>query len=575
MNAPTSRKGKDRADRLSAGMRDRRALAFLADLSQSLALSLDLRKTLNIAVKRIAIHMRAEAASMFLIEPGSAYLECMVCVGPVDITGLKLEVGQGVVGRTVAENTPQVVFDAQNDARVNVRVDAETGFVTRSILCVPLATAQGPIGALEVINRRGGGLFDEADAEILRLVAAPTALAIHNAQLLGAIVEQHRIRRELDLARTIQKSLLPKRRRGRFPLIGINLPANEISGDFYDYFDLPDGRTAFFIGDISGKGLDAAFLMVRVASLLRWSGKEAPAPRRWLADANVELCKTLENGRFVCAVVGSYDRRTRTVHFASAGFPPALLHDGQAFREIAADGPPLGILAEAEYGEQCVELGDSALYFFSDGATDVRDAERNTLGSDGLRAVITRHADLAPEPRLRALVAELKGMRLVDDTTLLLVQEPRGKTSHTLLDLNFPARAEQMREVRAALRTTLDGQEVAPELRDRLVLAVDEACTNIIRHAYCSGPDKICAPGNISLRLTRENDMLGFDLRDEAPPVDPERVRPRDLSDCRPGGLGVNFIDELMDAWQIEPLPGGRGNRLTMRKRLTKVDGEA
>ena len=116
----------------------------------------------------------------------------------------------------------------------------------------------------------------------------------------------------------------------------------------------------------------------------------------------------------------------------------------------------------------------------------------------------------------------------------------------------------------------LDAQEVAPELRDKLVLAVDEACTNIIRHAYSN-----CAPGNISLRLTRESDMLGFELRDEAPPVDPHRVRPRDLSECRAGGLGVNFIDELMDAWRIEPLPGGRGNMLLMQKRLaTKVESE-
>ena len=561
-----------RKARGNSAVPERRALAFLADLSQALALSLDLRKTLALAVKRIAIYMRAEAASMFLIEPGSAYLECKVCVGPVDITGLKLEVGQGVaVGRTVAENTPQVVFDAQNDKRVNVRVDAETGFITRSILCVPLATAHGPIGAIEVINRRGGGLFDAADAEILRLIAAPTALAIHNAQLAGTIVEQQRIRREVDLARSIQKSLLPKRRRGRFPLIGVNLPAHEISGDFYDYFDLPDGRIAFFIGDISGKGLDAAFLMVRVASLLRWAGKEALAPRAWLTGVNTELCKTLQNGRFVCAVVGNYDRRTRRVQFASAGFPAALLHDGRGFSEIGADGPPLGILPEAEYGEQGLDLGDRALYFFSDGATDVRDAEQRTLGSDGLRAIITRHADLAPEPRLRALIGELKRLRLVDDTTLLLLQEPRGKTMLTLLDLKFPARAEQMREVRGALRGALDGQDVAPELRDRLVLAVDEACTNIIRHAYSN-----CPAGNISLRLTRESDMLGFELRDEAPPVDPARVKPRDLSECRAGGLGVNFIDELMDAWRIEPLPGGRGNMLSMHKRLVvKADHES
>jgi phosphoserine phosphatase RsbU/P len=547
------------------GGSERRALTFLADLSQTLALSIDLKKTLKLAVERIADFMQAEAASMFLLDPVSGLLECKVCVGPVDIIGLKLEVGQGVVGRTVAENRAQLVLDAGSDARVNARVDAETGFVTRAILCVPLATAQGPIGALEIINRRDGTAFDAADGEILRLVASPTALAINNARLASEIVEQQRIHRELQLARTIQKSLLPKRRRGKFPLIGVNLPAHEISGDFFDYFDLPDGRLGFFIGDISGKGLDAAFLMVRVASLLRWSGADAPAPSAWLRGANTELCKTLQNGRFVCAVVGQYDRNTRRVVFANAGFPPALLHGGGDFEELPADGPPLGILAESTYSEREVDLGERALYLFSDGATDVRDSAHATLGSAGLRGLIQRYAGLAPEPRLRALINELKRLHLVDDTTMLLLQEPRGSSVRELLELRFPANPAEMRHVRATLRGILDAEDVAPELRDRLVLAVDEACTNIMRHAYTAH----CDPGTITLRITRERDMLGFELRDEAPAVDPARIKPRDLSECRAGGLGVAFIDKLMDTWRIEPLPGGKGNVLIMRKTLT------
>ena len=553
---------------LAAGADERRALAFLADLSQSLALSLDLRKTLDTAVTRIADFMHAEAASLFLLNTQTGLLECRICVGPVDISGLKLEVGQGVVGRAVSENATQVVRDARGDARVNASVDAETGFVTRSILCAPLSTAQGAIGALEVINRRDGGLFEQADAEILRVIAAPAALAINNAQLVQGLVEQQRIKRELDLARKIQKSLLPKRRRGDFPIIGVNLPAHETSGDFYDFFDLADGRIAFIIGDVSGKGLDAAFLMVQVASLLRWAGKHAPAPSQWLAEVNAELCKTMQNGRFVCAVVGQYDSAARSVVLASAGFPPALLHDGKQFNEFLADGPPLGILAEAVYDERRIDLGQQSLYLFSDGATDVRKADGKTLGSDGLRNLIAGHAELAPEPRLRALIGDLKHMRLVDDTTLLLLQEPSGKSAHRVLDLEFPARPEQMRAVRAALRTALDAQDVAPELRDKLVLAVDEACTNIMRHAYCG------CEGGIALHLSRERDMLVFEIGDQAPPIDPERVRPRDLAECRPGGLGVAFIDTLMDDWRIEPGQGGKGNILRMRKRLVTKETE-
>jgi sigma-B regulation protein RsbU (phosphoserine phosphatase) len=220
-------------------------------------------------------------------------------------------------------------------------------------------------------------------------------------------------------------------------------------------------------------------------------------------------------------------------------------------------------MPDSGYSERRVMLGDAALYCFSDGATDARGAGNERVGSSGLRKLIASHATLAPEPRLRALIGELKHLDLVDDTTVLLLQEPRGETAQTLLELHFPAQAEQMRSVRARLRATLDEQRVAPELRDRLVLAVDEACTNIIRHAYCGNCDE-----TISLRVARERDMLVFELHDDAPAVDPEAITARDLGECRAGGLGVPFIRELMDDWELQPGTDGHGNLLRMRKRL-------
>ncbi len=95
---------------------------------------------------------------------------------------------------------------------------------------------------------------------------------------------------------------------------------------------------------------------------------------------------------------------------------------------------------------------------------------------------------------------------------------------------------------------------------------MDEACANVIRHAY-GGP----CDARIRLRLSQHENELVFELRDFAPCVDPDRVQPRDLDDTRPGGLGINFIDALMDSWSLQPLEGG-GNLLSMRKRL--VDAE-
>lgn len=548
---------------LGAHRREGATLAFLADLSRALAVSLDLRKTLSEAVNRVADFMQAEAASLFLLDPDTGVLECRICVGPVDITGSRLAVGQGVVGRAVAENTTQIVADAATDARVWRAADDDSGFITRSLVCAPLATAEGPIGALEIVNRRDGAPFSAADAELLGIIAAPAALAINNARMAGNLLEQQRLKREFDLARRLQKSLLPKRRRDNFPVIGVNRPAHEISGDFYDYFELADGRVGFLVGDISGKGLDAALLMVRTASLLRWAGKDGLAPTAWLARANDELCETSQEGRFVCALVGYCDRTATHVQFAGAGFPPVIVHRAGEYIDYASGGPPLGIIPGMVFEQHEVALDGGTLYAFSDGATDVRDDAGHPIGNAGVRELITRHAHSSPDARLRGLLADLKKLRLVDDTTLLLVEAPRADTPDVVLDLHIPAQAEALRGLRSAMRQALDGLHVEPQLRDRLVLAVDEASANIIRHAY--GPDR---NGDIGLRILHSSSLLTFELTDTAPRVDPAVLQPKPLGECRCGGFGIALIDEVMDDWRIQPMPGDHGNRLVLRKRM-------
>ncbi|MEO7063253.1 MAG: SpoIIE family protein phosphatase, partial [Dokdonella sp.] len=496
-------------------------------------------------------------------------LECRICVGPVDITGARLAVGQGVVGRAVAENTAQIVVDAAIDARVWRAADEGTGFVTRSLVCAPLATAAGPIGALELINRRDGAPFTAADAELLRLVAAPAALAINNARMARDLLEQQRLKREFDLARRLQKSLLPKRRRDDFPVVAVNRPAHEISGDFYDYFELADGRIGFVVGDISGKGLDAALLMVRAASLLRWVGKDGVTPAAWLARANAELSETTQDGRFVCALVGYCDRAAQHVQFAGAGFPPVVVQRGGEFTEYLSGGPPLGILADVSFDEFDIALEGGTLYAFSDGATDVRDDAGKPIGNAGMRTLIARHADATPDARLRGLLTDLRRLHLVDDTTLLMVEAPRAESPELLLEHRFAARAEQLRNVRGAVRQTLDTLGVEPHLRDSLVLAIDEACANIIRHGY--GPH---CEGDIDLRVLRDGTLLSFELSDTAPCVDAAKLRAKPLGECRCGGFGIALIDEIMDDWRIDPIAGGHGNRLTLRKRVNGIGSD-
>ncbi|MDZ4814178.1 MAG: GAF domain-containing SpoIIE family protein phosphatase [Pseudomonadota bacterium] len=398
------------------------ALALVAELSQALASSLDLEATLHKTVQSIVAAMHAEAASIFLLNESEDALVCRASAGPVDIRGVQLPLGNGVVGRAFSSGRCHMVRDTAHDPDFEVAVDRQTGFCTRSLLCTPLLSGHGVLGVLQVVNKLGGKLFDESDHLLLRALAAPAALAIGNARLAAELIKRDRLRRELTLARRMQRSLLPRRRRGAFPVLALNRPAQEISGDFYDYFDLPDGRIGFTIGDVAGKGLDAAFLMVRCASLMRWAGKEGLPPSAWMARVNEELCESLGNGSFVCAAAGYLDPSSRQLTWANAGFPPLIhLSETGQVSTFRAEGPPLGILAGMTFPQQIVDVGPGAVYLFSDGATDARPPSGVLLGVSGMTDLITKHAGWRPETRLRRIVGELRRMRLHDDTTLMLI----------------------------------------------------------------------------------------------------------------------------------------------------------
>ena len=132
-----------------------------------------------------------------------------------------------------------------------------------------------------------------------------------------------------------------------------------------------------------------------------------------------------------------------------------------------------------------------------------------------------------------------------------------------LLDQRFAARLEILKTIRAsvlaAARSCGFGESVARDI----VLAVDEACKNVIVHAY-QGKEA----GDIALAIFRCEGGIVLHLRDYAPLVDPARVTPRDLADVRPGKLGTHFIRAIMDSADLEPAPDGRGNLLRLAKRL-------
>lgn len=138
-----------------------------------------------------------------------------------------------------------------------------------------------------------------------------------------------------------------------------------------------------------------------------------------------------------------------------------------------------------------------------------------------------------------------------------------GAQSSALVDVTFNSCPNNLQRVRKLVKLRALEQGCSDELVGKLVLVVDEACANIIRHGYHGDRS-----GAIRLQLVRVDDRLDFRLRDYAEPVDPACVKPRDLRECRPGGLGLNFIDTVMDEWAFERPDDGAGNVLLMSRKI-------
>lgn len=540
-------------------------LTLLADLSQDFVKSMNINDILRRAVTRIRTYMDAEAASVFLVDSQNQNLICRASAGPVDVTSMAININTGIIGRTFTTGTSQMIKDAEKDADFICHVDTLTGFKTRSVLCAPLIGQGKTIGVIQVLNKLDEKLFQPRDNDILRLLATPIALAVQNARFTLNLVEQKRIKKELTLARKLQRSLLPERFKPPFPVVGTNISANEVSGDFYDYFTLNDGTVGFLIGDVSGKGLDASMLMVRASSLLRWIGKDKLPPGQWLAKANKELCEKATRGLFVCAAVGYYDPKTDEAIWSNAGLPPVIYKCPKCtIQTWTADAPPLGIkTSDLSFDQQSIKLNSGGLYFLTDGLTDARNENNQRRELEGIIEDIKNTESESPEVRIGKLITSARRHKLNDDATVLLIEKRDHLQEKTLLAEQFKASACQLKQIRHKIMDVSKQVGLDEKCCQQIILSMDEAITNIIRHAYRDVVD-----GEIELEIKTQNKTLVFYLRDFAPEVYDSSIKPRDLSNPLPGQMGINFIDSVMDSWEFATPKDGYGNLLILKKEI-------
>ena len=219
-----------------------------------------------------------------------------------------------------------------------------------------------------------------------------------------------RVSQEIKLAMNVQKRLMPKRDIENYPIFGLNIPAREISGDFYDFY-LHDDEVYFTLSDVSGKGVNAGMVMAKAITLFKIFAKQKFKPNEILLEMNNDLKETNPVGTFITSIVGRYNMKTDLVEIANAGHQPALLKIGKEFKEFTSSSMPLAVAKhknESVYQLESFKLDGGRVYCFTDGFSECMDENKQEIGIEGVKDLILKHENSSLKKELENATEEIR-----------------------------------------------------------------------------------------------------------------------------------------------------------------------
>jgi len=346
----------------------------------------------------------------------------------------RIAVTEGILGHGLAAGEASHLPDVKADPSLGASAGAYEAGV--EALISPLRHAGKDLGVLAVARRQEDGAFSSNDFAVFRAIAEQSAFAIGNARIHREANEKRGIERELRNAREVQRILLPQ----ADPLIpgfrisGTNVPARIISGDYYDYIDLGEGRFGIVIADVSGKGVPAGLLMAMCRSALRSVARGQISPSAVLAAVNRQLFPDIREDMFISMAYVILEAGLGRITLARAGHDPALFFrksDGSV-EFLRSPGLALGIdsgeVFERITKDQVVELasGDCIL-LHTDGVKEATDAQGEEFGMERMSAVFRDASALGAEAVLARVQEELRDFTgecpQMDDITLVAIEK--------------------------------------------------------------------------------------------------------------------------------------------------------
>lgn len=427
-------RGKEAVERsLDEAERQRRRAEALQSIAEA-GLSLPrLPDILDAMVETIAKALEADASCIFVLDETTHRFEAHAVYNVPGLLGCCVASDEGLIGRVATERRPILVLDADNDPLAYDSCEARTA--AKSMLGVPMIARGRTVGVTRIqslVTRE----FSRQDVRLLQALADRAAMAIDNARLYEDLQRSRRdteeaLETERNFSMLLQRALLPP-----LPSMGDEynvavryvpvFVGREVGGDFYDVFRASNGWAGVMVGDVSGKGLEAASLAATTRSTIHAFVHEVRHTGEVLERANsVIYGQRPDVESFVTVCLITVDLITGELHYSSAGHPPAavLRTDGK-IEFLHLSDLPIGVVPRHTYGMASAHLdpGDKLL-LYTDGISEAH-TERGMLDIDGIERALTGHTEWSIEEtvdRLIAAATEWADGKLKDDAAIVMV----------------------------------------------------------------------------------------------------------------------------------------------------------
>ena len=423
----------------ATGVVDFRPLTTLLDRLRGLGSSRVLEEVL-VLVMDSAIDATGAERGFIMLANAKGELEFKIARarGKVTLSGQSFHTSQKIPQEVFLTGHERIVADLREGDFAGQHLGT-VALGIRHVLCTPLRVVryleqsssdieQQPIGVLYLDSREKGQLMSSAARSALEAVAGEAASAIESARLYREATEKARMERELLLAAEIQRALLPEAMQSgpHFDVAAASVPCRSIGGDFFDYFNLPDGRFGFTLGDVAGKGPPAALLTAMIQGAFAAQVTSTDSPAALMAHINRTLIRRAIQSRFVTVMYGVLAPDGRLT-YSNAGHNPPMLVGRAGVRRLETGGLILGLFPHATYEEETLQLEDGdTLVVFSDGVTEALNSAGDEFGEERLLPCVTEHCRLSTEMMLDRILATVRTFAASaaqnDDVTALVLR---------------------------------------------------------------------------------------------------------------------------------------------------------